>query len=106
MAGYYTTEEWQVEFGGQIRNERLLQNIDQVTLAQKAGIALTALKNLESGKGATLKTLIRTLKTLDRVEWLLTFAPEVTVNPLDMLKRRNKTRLRATGRRGSQKGEE
>ncbi|OGQ98703.1 MAG: hypothetical protein A2505_01940 [Deltaproteobacteria bacterium RIFOXYD12_FULL_55_16] len=41
-----------------------------------------------SGKGATLKTLIKTLRALDRADWLLSLAPLVSISPLQMLKAR------------------
>lgn len=81
-----TIEEWGVELGEQMRALRLRANLDQVSLAQRAGIGLTAIKNLESGKGATLKTLIKTLRALDRADWLGTLAPSVSISPLQMLK--------------------
>lgn len=83
-----TIEEWESELGGQMRALRLRANLDQVTLAERAGVALTALKNLESGKGATVKTLIKTLRALDRADWLESLAPQVSISPLQMLKAR------------------
>ena len=81
-----TVEEWGTELGEQMRALRLRANLDQVSLAEQAGIGLTAIKNLESGKGATLKTLIKALRVLDRADWLGTLAPPVSISPLQMLK--------------------
>lgn len=81
-----TVEEWEIELGGHMRALRLRANIDQITLAERAGIGLTAIKNLESGKGATIKTLIRILRALDRADWLASLAPTVGISPLQMLK--------------------
>lgn len=81
-----TLEEWELELGAQMRALRLRANLDQVSLARRAGIGLTAVKNLESGKGATLKTLIKTLRALDRTDWLASLAPQVSISPLQMLK--------------------
>ena len=86
MENSKTTEEWEAELGEQARNLRLRQNLDQQTLAEQAGIGLSALKNLESGKGTTLKTLIKTLRALGRASWLETLAPAVSISPLQMLK--------------------
>jgi transcriptional regulator with XRE-family HTH domain len=86
MENSKTTEEWEAELGEQARNLRLRQNLDQQTLAEQAGIGLSALKNLESGKGATVKTLIKTLRALGRANWLETLAPAVSISPLQMLK--------------------
>jgi len=49
-------------------------------------VALNAVKNLESGKGATLASLIRVLRSLDRTEWLKSLAPPVSISPLQLLK--------------------
>lgn len=81
-----TVNEWEAEVGDQLRALRLRANLDQRTLAEQAGIGLTALKNLESGKGATVKTLIKMLRALDRAAWLATLAPAVSISPLQMLK--------------------
>jgi len=81
-----STGEWEAELGQQVRNLRLRDNLDQQVLAEQAGVGLSALKNLESGKGATVKTLIRVLRALDRTGWLETLAPAVSISPLQMLK--------------------
>jgi transcriptional regulator with XRE-family HTH domain len=80
-----TVEEWASDLGEQMRALRLRANLDQITLAERAGIGLTAVKNLESGKGATVKTLIKALRALDRATWLSSLAPQVSISPLQML---------------------
>ena len=86
MAVLTASDEWEVELGGQIRALRLRQNLDQQQLADQAGIALNAVKNLERGKGATLRSLIQVLRVLNRVEWLRALAPAVSISPVQMLK--------------------
>jgi transcriptional regulator with XRE-family HTH domain len=86
MGKSVTTEEWEVELGQQVRALRLRHNLDQRALAEQAGVGLTALKNLESGKGARIKTLIKVLRMLDRADWLETLAPAVSISPLQMLR--------------------
>lgn len=80
------SREWETELGRQVRALRLRQNLDQRQLADRAGIALNAVKNLERGKGATLRSLIETLRVLNRVDWLRTLAPAVSISPVQMLK--------------------
>ena len=80
------TSEVEVELGRQVRALRLRQDLNQRQLAERAGIALNAVKNLESGKGATLRTLTQTLRVLNRVEWLNTLAPAVSISPIQMLR--------------------
>ncbi len=85
---FATEEELQHALGDRIRKLRLSRNIDQRETADKAGISLSALRNLESGRGATTATLLRTLKALDYLAGLEMLAPEVKINPVAMLKTR------------------
>lgn len=80
------THEWEAELGRQIRALRLRQNLDQRQLADRAGIALNAVKHLEHGTGATLRSLIQALRALNRVDWLRALAPPVSISPVQMLK--------------------
>lgn len=80
-----TADEWEAELGQQVRALRIRQNIDQRQLAQRAGIALNAVKHLEAGKGATLGTLVNVLRALNRVDWLRALAPTVSISPVQML---------------------
>jgi transcriptional regulator with XRE-family HTH domain len=91
---------WEAELGKQVRALRLRQNLDQRQLAERAGIALNAVKNLETGKGATLRSLVQALQILNRSDWLRTLAPPVSISPLQMLEakapRQRASRKRAT----------
>ena len=90
-----TVDEQLVTLGEHLRSLRLRQNIDQRTLAARAGIGLSALHNLESGQGATLTTFIKTLRALGRSDWLDTLAPAVSISPLQALKAKPQ-RIRAS----------
>jgi transcriptional regulator with XRE-family HTH domain len=81
-----TAAEWETELGTQLRALRLRRGIDQVQLARVSGIALNAVKNLESGRGATVSSLIKVLRALERTDWLKSLAPAVSISPLQMLK--------------------
>ena len=81
-----TTDEWSAELGAQLRQLRLRKQIDQKQLSEMAGVALNAVKNLESGKGATLSSLIKILRALGRADWLQSLAPPVSISPLQLLK--------------------
>jgi transcriptional regulator with XRE-family HTH domain len=86
MTNSKTTEEWEATLGRQLRDLRLRQNVDQRKLAEQAGVALNAVKNLEAGKGTTVKSLVKVLRALGRIEWLDALAPAVSISPLQMLK--------------------
>lgn len=89
------TEDWEVELGQHLRNLRLRQNLDQQELAARSGVALNVVKRLESGKGATTRSLIRILRTLGRADWIHSLAPAVSISPMQMLKTK-KVRQRAS----------
>jgi transcriptional regulator with XRE-family HTH domain len=83
--GRRTTDEWEAAIGAQVRAARIAAHLDQTELAKRGNISLGAVKNLEAGKGSTLKTLVRAVRALGRTEWLESLAPPITVSPLAML---------------------
>jgi transcriptional regulator with XRE-family HTH domain len=95
---YRTGADLESELGGRLRALRLDRNLEQTTLAERAGVSVTALKRLESGRGSTIHTLIGILRALGREDWLETIAPLATINPLTASKSA-KPRRRAAGRR-------
>jgi transcriptional regulator with XRE-family HTH domain len=102
MAPYQTTAEMEAALGASLKALRLDLNIDQRTLAAQAGISIGALKNLENGKGSTVKSMVSVLRALDRSDWLTTIAPVASVNPLSHTQsttpRRRAAPVRAHGR--------
>ncbi|WP_082763832.1 helix-turn-helix domain-containing protein [Frondihabitans sp. PAMC 28766] len=80
------TDQWESRLGAQVRSLRLEHGSDQQSLARLADVSLSSLKNLENGRGSTLRTLVRILRALDAASWLDTLAPEPTVSPLDVLR--------------------
>ncbi|MDD3845116.1 MAG: helix-turn-helix domain-containing protein [Syntrophorhabdaceae bacterium] len=102
MDMFHTAEEWEQEIGQQLRRMRLLQDIDQRVLAERAGVSLNALKNLEGGKGATVRSFVRVLRALGRAEWLTSLSPEVSISPMQILESKKKSpRQRASRRKGT-----
>jgi len=98
MKTFLTVAEEEAALGERIRALRLFRDIDQKTLAERAGVSVRAVKNLEGGHGSTLKSLISIVRALGREDWLKTIAPVPTINPLTMT-RLAKPRLRASPRR-------
>jgi transcriptional regulator with XRE-family HTH domain len=82
---FRTPEELQIALGERLRRLRLSRNVDQRATADKAGISEKALRNLESGHGSTVETLVRTLKALGYLRGIEMLAPEATVDPLALL---------------------
>ena len=82
MATHQTVEEMEAALGANLKALRLDRNIDQRTVAERAGISIGSLKNLENGRGSTVRTLVSILRALDRADWLTTIAPVASINPL------------------------
>lgn len=93
-----TPDEMEAALGEKLKTLRLSRNLDQKTLAERSGISVRALRNLESGQGSTLRTLVCVLRALGRQEWLDTVAPVATIHPL-ALTREAQPRQRASGTR-------
>lgn len=90
-----TPAEMEVELGERLKTLRIHRNLDQATLSARAGISVRTLRNLESGSGSSLRTLIQVVRALGREQWLETIAPVPTINPL-MLTRTASPRQRAS----------
>jgi len=84
-----TTEEWARELGSAVRRLRVSQRLTQEYLAKSANIALTALRNLEAGRGSSLRSFILVLRVLGRTDWLSALTPEEpSVSPMELLRQR------------------
>lgn len=83
---FNTPEELQTALGERLRRLRLGRNLDQRATAEKAGVSERALRNLESGRGSTVETLVRVLKALEYLQGIEMLAPEISVNPLGLLR--------------------
>ena len=97
-----TTEELEAQLGDQFRATRLRQNLTQAEVADRAGVALNALRALEAGQGARVATLVRVVRALGKLEWLAMLHAEPSVSPMQMLKS-SVPRQRAGRTRNSQK---
>ena len=95
---YETIGDLEAHLGIGLRRLRLNRNLEQATLAARAGISLRSLQRLELGQGSTTRTLVSIIRALGREDWLKTIAPVPTINPLTM-PRAARPRQRATGRR-------
>lgn len=101
MHSQVQTENWESELGVQLRSLRLRQNLDQRELAARAGVALNVVKRLEAGRGATIRSLVKVLRTLGRADWIHALAPAVSISPLQMLNTKG-PRQRASRKKGGQ----
>jgi transcriptional regulator with XRE-family HTH domain len=97
--GFQNAEELEAALGEQIQKIRLAKNLDQKSVAERAGISVRALRNLEAGRGSTIQTLVRVLKALDKTDLIVSLYTAPSINPMELL-RKPTGRQRATGTRG------
>lgn len=83
---FLTRQEWMDKLGENLRARRLHENISQQTLAERSGLSLKAVKNLESGKGASVASLVSACRTLGAVAWIDALAPADEPSPLEIAK--------------------
>lgn len=83
-----TTNELLAGLGEQLRAQRLRLNLTLEEVAKHAGLSINVVRRLESGEGSTLASFVTVLRVLRRDEWLSTLQPPVTINPLNLLKKR------------------
>ena len=87
------------DMASMLRRERLHRNMSQLTLAERSGLSVSAVKNFEQGKGATLSTFVQICRTLDKADWIMQLGPADAVSVRDVAKRGGRPRLRAAKRR-------
>lgn len=92
---YKTPQDASQRLGEGLSRLRLQKGLTQAEVARQANIAVTSLQRIERGTGGTIATLMRILTALDATAWLDGLAPEVSVSPLDLIRRRRSVRKRA-----------
>ncbi len=100
----FTPHELELKLGESVKELRLQKNLDRQSVCERADISLNALRHLETGQGATLKTLIRVVRALGKQDWLMGIAPTVSINPLHMVRdhlprKRASRRVRENGKK-------
>lgn len=91
MTTTFNTNDWLARLGAALRDLRLARNLGQSELAARAGVARSAVQNLEAGHG-NLTTLVRVVRSLGREDWLGSLAAQPTINPLHMLPQKKRER--------------
>jgi transcriptional regulator with XRE-family HTH domain len=64
-----TTTEWQAFIGAALRSARLVREMDQQSLADRASISRATLSKIENGGPTTVAVLIKVVRALGRTEW-------------------------------------
>jgi len=72
---YQTREEMLKVLGENLRSARLAENLSQQTVAERSGISLKAVRNLESGENSSTLSLLSYCRTIRKIDWLMSLAP-------------------------------
>jgi len=86
--------------GDRLKQERLNQDITQTTLAEKSAVGRIVVQRSEAGKGCSLRSFIRLLRTLGKLDHLDALLPETGVSPIELARLSGKRRKEASGKRG------
>ena len=83
--------------GENLRSARLAENLSQQTVAERSGISLKAVRNLESGENSSTVSLLSYCRTIRKIDWLMSIAPpEVDAS---LFERRGAAKKRQRARR-------
>ena len=72
---YRTAVEMLQTLGMNLKEVRLRMNISQQVAAERSGISLKAVRNIEGGQNASTESLVKYCRTLRKTDWLMTLAP-------------------------------
>lgn len=88
------------QVGTALRRIRLNRNLTQQVVADRSGISLKAVINLESGSGASLRSFLAVCRTFGELGWLESLTPPAGPSPMELLKLSGRAeRCRASARR-------
>jgi transcriptional regulator with XRE-family HTH domain len=77
-----STQDWEEHVGAAIRRLRQGAALTQKALAERANISLSSLQALELGRGSSLTTVVKVVRSLGRSEWFEALAPpEPSISP-------------------------
>ncbi len=79
------------EIGKRIKQLRLQKGITQKELAEKAGISLFTVSNIEKGNNISLHLMIAVLRVLKLINNFELLFPEIELSPLRILKLKGNT---------------
>lgn len=83
------------ELGRRLARTRLERNLTQEQLAHEAGVSRATVERLEGGEPVKSTSLIRVLRSLDRLDALDRLIPEPLPSPVERLKLQGRQRRRA-----------
>ena len=72
---YRTREEMLRVLGENLKASRLAANLSQQVAAERSGISLKAVRNMEMGVNSSTLSLVSYCRTLQKTDWLMALAP-------------------------------
>jgi transcriptional regulator with XRE-family HTH domain len=66
----------------QVRRVRIEVGLTQAEVADRAGVSVSTVHGLETGRGATVSTLIKVMRACGQTGWLLGLAPDPAFSPI------------------------
>ena len=97
---YSTSAEMLQTLGTNLKEVRLRMNISQQVAAERSGISVQTLKNLENGKVVSLWAFVSLCRTYGHDDWVYELEPEQVSDYAARIAAVKKKRQRATGTRG------
>jgi len=78
------------ELGKRIKATRLRKNFIQTEVAQRAGISVFTVSQMENGKNTSLASLIAVMRVLKLLEKFENLIPEQMLSPVELLQSNKK----------------
>lgn len=98
-----TSKQIETALCKRLENIRLLRNMTQIQLAEKAGVSPRTIGRLEKGQGVSVDTFVRVLTALGIQQNLETLLPDPRVRPMERIQIGSGERRRARpGRSGTE----
>jgi len=99
ISGLLSDDAILAEIGERIAHHRLNLQLTQANLAEQAGVAKRTVERIEAGSSAQISSITRVFRVLNLLPGLDHLISEAGPGPMDLLKRKGKTRQRASGSR-------
>ena len=96
---FYTPSEIAATLGERLKTQRLILNLTQAALAEKAGIGISTVARIESGQGGTLDNIIRLAIALGMINHFAQLFDSKPTSIEDIIAKQN-PRLRASNKNG------
>jgi transcriptional regulator with XRE-family HTH domain len=88
-----------IELGSRLKNYRLKKRFTQQELADRAGLSLFTIAQIEKGKPVSFSTLVATLRVLRLLENFELLVLEIEISPIERMKLQGKMPKRIRGRK-------